>query len=172
MRKYKTNKNYKVTDEEFIEIIKNNLSIRDCLKSQGLIPSGGNYRVFHDRIKKLQLDISHFTGQGHLKGKTHNWAPEFSIEDSFVIGGSLSSYRLNRKIRKHNLKEYKCSECGIFEWLGKELSLHIDHINGINNDNRLENLRFLCPNCHSQTDTYAGKSKGKMVDQVGFEPNT
>jgi 5-methylcytosine-specific restriction endonuclease McrA len=96
---------------------------------------------------------------GHLKGKTHNWAPEISVEDAFVIGGSLSSYKLHQKIKKYNLKDYKCSYCGISEWNGKELSLHLDHINGINNDNRLDNLRFLCPNCHSQTDTYCGKNK-------------
>jgi Zn finger protein HypA/HybF involved in hydrogenase expression len=151
-------KNCKISDEEFIEIVKNSYSIRACLEAQGLVAAGGSYKAFHKRVKGLGLDTSHFTGQGHLKGKTHNWKPETSIEDAFIIGGNLSSFSLNKKIRKYNLKEYKCSECGIFEWLGKELSLHIDHINGINNDNRLENLRFLCPNCHSQTDTYCGKN--------------
>ena len=57
--------------------------------------------------------------------------------------------------------EYKCEKCGISEWLGEPLSLHLDHKNGVNNDHRIENLRFLCPNCHSQTDTYAGKNKSK-----------
>jgi 5-methylcytosine-specific restriction endonuclease McrA len=57
--------------------------------------------------------------------------------------------------------EYKCQCCGISEWLDKPISLQLDHINGINNDHRIENLRFLCPNCHSQTDTYAGKNIGR-----------
>lgn len=152
-------KNYKISDEEFIEIVKNNYSIRACLEAQGLKPAGGSYKIFNQRVERLNVDTSHFTGMGHLKGKTHNWAPETSIEDAFVIGGNLSSFRLNKKIRKYNLKEYKCSICEISEWLGKELSLHLDHINGVNNDNRLENLRFICPNCHSQTDTYCGKNK-------------
>ena len=52
-------------------------------------------------------------------------------------------------------------ECGISEWLGNPLALQLDHINGVNNDHRLTNLRFLCPNCHSQTDTYAGKNMGR-----------
>lgn len=66
---------------------------------------------------------------------------------------------VRRAILKENLIEYKCSECNVKTWNGKILSLHLDHINGINNDNRLENLRFLCPNCHSQTETYTGKNK-------------
>jgi hypothetical protein len=151
-------KKYKTSDEEFLEIVKNNYSITNCLKQQGLVPSGGNYKAFNQRVKELGIDISHFTGQGHLKGKTHNWALEIAIEDAFVIGGNLSSFSLHKKIKKYNLKEYKCSICGISDWLGEKLSLHLDHINGINNDNRLENLRFLCPNCHSQTDTYCGKN--------------
>ena len=57
--------------------------------------------------------------------------------------------------------EYKCQKCGISEWLGNPLTLQLDHINGVNNDHRLTNLRFLCPNCHSQTDTYAGKNMGR-----------
>lgn len=158
------NKKNTISDEEFISIVKNNYSIIGCLKAQRLIPAGGNYKIFHKKVKFLNLDISHFTGQGHLKGKTNPWIPEMSIEEAFIENGSLTSYKLNRKIRKYNLKEYKCSKCGISDWLGQELSLHLDHINGINNDNRLDNLRFLCPNCHSQTNTYCGKNK-----KVGVE---
>lgn len=73
-----------------------------------------------------------------------------------------SSNKTRSKIRseiiKNKLLPYMCDECGISEWKGNSLSLHLDHINGINNDNRLDNLRFLCPNCHSQTDTYCGKA--------------
>lgn len=152
-------KRYKISDEEFLEIVKNNYSIKACLEAQGLKPAGGSYKIFTQRVKKLNADTSHFTGQGHLKGKTHNWASEIPVEKAFVVGGSLSSYKLHQKIKKYNLKEYKCSICGIADWLGQTLSLHLDHINGINDDNRLENLRFLCPNCHSQTDTYCGKNK-------------
>ena len=60
---------------------------------------------------------------------------------------------------KSGWKEYKCEICGISEWQGKELSLQLDHINGINNDNRIENLRLLCPNCHSQTETFSGRGE-------------
>jgi len=71
----------------------------------------------------------------------------------------------NRRLVEDNLLEYKCSSCGITDmWNNKKLSLQLDHINGINNDNRLNNLRFLCPNCHSQTETYCGKHRKKVYN--------
>jgi len=66
---------------------------------------------------------------------------------------------VRKEILRNNFLPYNCSECGIEEWNGKKLSLHLDHINGKNGDHRLDNLRFLCPNCHSQSSTYAGRNK-------------
>ena len=68
---------------------------------------------------------------------------------------------LKKRLLESKLLQYRCYnlDCGITSWLGKSLSLQIDHINGHNNDHRLENLRLLCPNCHSQTDTYCGRNK-------------
>lgn len=155
-RKFKNN------DENFAKIISESYSLAEALRKCDLKPRGGNYRIIKKRIKELDLDISHFTGCGHAKGKKNSYAKEIPIEKSFVKDGSLSSSSLNKKIRKYNLKPYICEKCGNKgEHMGKSLSLHLDHINGINNDNRLENLRFLCPNCHSQTSTYCGKSKKK-----------
>ena len=75
----------------------------------------------------------------------------------------LASPKRNRthiKLRliKARLLENRCEACGIRDWRGRALSLHLDHINGVRNDNRLENLRMLCPNCHSQTPTYSGRN--------------
>ena len=65
---------------------------------------------------------------------------------------------MKRRLIKEGILKDKCYECGISEWRGKKLSLHLDHINGDNTDNRLKNLRVLCPNCHSITETYCGKN--------------
>jgi 5-methylcytosine-specific restriction endonuclease McrA len=68
-------------------------------------------------------------------------------------------YPLRSRLLNNNILKNECYICGISEWLGKPLSLDLDHINGISDDNRLENLRMLCPNCHSQTETYRGRNK-------------
>lgn len=91
------------------------------------------------------------------------------IEEYFCANSKVIRSVIRNLILKNNLLEYKCSECGITDWNGKSLGLQLDHINGINNDHRLENLRFLCPNCHSQTPTFCGKNiktngKQKVTD--------
>lgn len=82
-----------------------------------------------------------------------------SDSDLFCENSKHPRNVLRNRIIKNNLIPYKCAICGTTEWLGRNLSLELDHINGINNDNRLENLRFLCPNCHSQTITYGSKNQ-------------
>ena len=148
---------YKIDDSLFIQYVKESLCIREVLQKCGIAAKGGNYRIFYSRVKQLNLDTSHFTGRGHLKGKKHSWAAEFSIEKSFVEKGSLTTTKLKAKILKYKLKEYLCVKCGLTKWQGQPISLHLDHINGDSFDNRLENLRFLCPNCHSQTSNYCRK---------------
>lgn len=76
----------------------------------------------------------------------------------------ISQSTIKRGLKFHNLLEYKCSECPIVdEYNGKPITLQLDHINGINNDNRIENLRWICPNCHSQSDTFAGRNARKHI---------
>jgi len=97
-----------------------------------------------------------FTNEDRLKSN------EKAIEDALHKHFQQNTYPGNKWLRKavktYLNFEYKCSECGICNWNGKDIVLEIDHINGINSDNRVENLRYLCPNCHSQTSTYKGKN--------------
>ena len=149
------------SDSELIAAIAESFSYREALIKLGMNPSGGgNYRRMKDKITELELDVSHFTGQGHLKGKNHGWSPRTSDEEIFKKDSSYrgSSTRLKERYLEQGF-DYCCSECGISEWNGKPIVLQLDHINGERHDNRIENLRLLCPNCHSQTHTFAGRNK-------------
>lgn len=87
-----------------------------------------------------------------------------SLPLSNILAGEhpqLSTYKLKLKLFRAGVFKNVCSICGVSEWMGKKLFCELDHINGNKYDHRLENLRILCPNCHSQTDTHAAKNKGK-----------
>lgn len=148
------------TNDEVRQAVSESMSIRQTLMKLDLKPIGGNYRVIKRRIKELNLDTSHFTGMGHLKGKTHNWSPKIPLEKILVEGSTYQTYKLKNRLLKEGHLTNECAECKLGStWNGKDINHHLDHINGDNTDNRIENLRLLCPNCHSQTDTYAGKNK-------------
>jgi RNA polymerase subunit RPABC4/transcription elongation factor Spt4 len=159
------------TEEDFVNAVKNNYSVRSCLLALGLNATGGNYALFKRRVESLGLDTSHFTGKGHLKNRTHDWSKKKTLEEILVVD---SSYTCRKQIKKRLLEKglmtYRCSCCGIADWQGQPLSLHLDHINGVNNDHRLENLRLLCPNCHSQTSTYAGRNKPRKPRKKASTP--
>ena len=86
-----------------------------------------------------------------------------SVEE-LLIGRRARNHVKHRLLQAATL-ENRCGECGLSEWLGKPLSIHIDHINGVKDDHLLENLRMLCPNCHSQTDTYGARNKRRRCLQ-------
>lgn len=153
----KISKVYSINDEEFKQLIASSYSYCDCAKKLGMSPYGENSsKQLKKRIAELNCDISHFSAAKAAKqASTKYTMDEILTENSAYTNRG----RLKVRLISENLLEYRCSICGNEgEWLGQPLSLQLDHINGINNDNRLDNLRFLCPNCHSQTDTFSGKN--------------
>lgn len=148
---------YQVSDEKFIEIVKNAQSYSDCLRALGLNTTGGSSTdVLKRRISELELSVDHF--KTYNGGAVSQGRPMSEILVKNSTYANISS--LKKRLIKEQLLEYKCQICGNEgEWLGLPLSLQLDHINGDNKDHRLENLRFICPNCHSQTETYAGRNK-------------
>ena len=101
------------------------------------------------RCKELDISTDHFGFKS--SGNPNGGGIKYSDEEVFIKNSPIANNNsLKRRIINNKLITYKCSNCGnLGEWQGKELSLHLHHINGDHNDNRLENLTFLCPNCHS-----------------------
>ncbi len=151
-----------ISDKDFIKICKESNSIAEVIKKMGNIPAGGNYEIVKLRIKRLNIDTSHFKGQGWAKGITYKKPEKKTPEEVLKINSNVTQKFLRNYIKRNNLMEYKCKFCGSDgNWLWGKITLELDHINGIKSDCRLENLRYLCPNCHGLTDTYRGKNKKK-----------
>lgn len=153
------------TELDLITAVKESTSLAQVLVKLNLSSVGtGNRKTISTYISKLSLDISHFTGKGHLKGKTHNWcSTKIPLSDILVEHSSYQTFKLKNRLIKEQLLVNQCSICNqLPEWNGTSLNMILDHINGVNDDHRLVNLRLVCPNCNSQLDTFAGKNKGKV----------
>lgn len=153
------NKIYKLSDEQFVELLKKSSTISEVLFKLGYTVKGNSwgYSQVKRRMDDLNLDYSIFKGKSAvIKTSMLN-----NVKKEDILKENCRHQRtvLRRYVIKNNLIPYKCAICGCTEWQGKTLSLELDHINGVNNDNRLENLRFLCPNCHSQTSTYGSRNQ-------------
>ena len=149
------------TDEDFVTVVKESFSVRQVLNKLNLKPTGGNYKQFYSNIKKFNLNIKHFTGMGHLKGKRCPWTPKQKLSDIMIVNSSYTNSNcLRKRLINEGIFEAKCSCCNLTHWMDQAISLELDHINGINTDHSLENLRLLCPNCHALTSNYRGKNKG------------
>lgn len=161
-RRKRTSPIWSIPAEKFQELLNTSNSFVDILIKVGLDPYNGNHKTLNYRIKEEGFDISILeqnrkkNQENHMKSlhkkKTYN------LEDILVENSNYKNCHLKQRLLSKNLLENKCYICdNKGEWCDKKLSLQLDHINGINNDNRLENLRLLCPNCHSQTETFSGK---------------
>lgn len=133
----------------------------DVLRKLGISTKSGNFQTLDRYLKKYGINDDKLKYDNKRGNK---WVKKYTNGDVFCENSPMSGKNIKIRIISENLLEYKCTRCGIRdEWNGKKLQLQLDHINGINDDNRMENLRFLCPNCHSQTDNYGGKNKGTLV---------
>lgn len=146
-----------ISKEQAEQICKESFSIADFCRKVGWQPRGNNYRVVHKYIKEYNLDTSHFTGNKTNIGNKNNVGisdEQYYKKDKLIKGSEL----LKRLLK---IREYKCEKCGISSWNGEHISLQIHHKDGDHFNNLLENLQILCPNCHSQTKNYSGKSNKK-----------
>lgn len=129
------------TKEEFQQIVESSTSMREIENQLGYFGKGDNSEIIKNKCLEYGISLAHLTGTSHMKTKR-------TEENVFCEKSTANQTTLRRWYEKGNYTEYKCSICGQAPfWNGKALTLTLDHINGINNDDRLENLRWVCPNC-------------------------
>lgn len=166
-----------LTDSEFIELINSSSNTADVLKKLDYTVKGNSwaYNIIADRMDELNICF-------HKKENNYSkYKEKLPLSSILTVNSGYNRTKLKSRLLDEGLKENKCEICGLSEWNGKPISLQLHHLNGINNDNRIENLQLLCPNCHSQTENFGTKGKGRVLrkkinqlseDKIEFILNT
>lgn len=131
----------------------------------GLRGVEGYYVKIKKIISERKLSTKHF---GTLLENSKVTFKELSDEEFFVSNKKRNGKSVIKRLVDHGYKKYVCECCGLTEWKNKPLVLQIHHINGDHCDNRVENLQILCPNCHSQTDTYSSNKNAVVNNNERF----
>lgn len=165
MRKEKKQRKYRrsclvwsVPSDTFALAVRSSNTIADTLRKIGVGGYSFYYKTVRARILEESIDASHFAEGARLARRRK---PQRPLVELLCTNSSYPRHQLKKRILREGLIPYVCSGVGCTlrnTWLGDTLSLHLDHVNGVRNDDRIENLRFLCPNCHSQTSTYSGRN--------------
>lgn len=155
--------------EELKRAVAESVSIAGAMRALGLSPQSGYSRArVKELVKAHGISTAHFTGQGHGRGRPSAYR---KTADEILRRLPDGAPRARREQLLRALGErgvaYECGICGTGEvWRGKRLVLEIDHVNGDRRDNRLGNLRFLCPNCHAATETWCGRNRRRASPAV------
>ena len=153
-------KNKGIYEKEFIQkVVNDSVSYKESLIKMGLRAAGGNYKILKKYINLYGLSISHFESPEEVS-KRNLFKDKIPLDEVLVENSTYSRTSLKIRLYDDKILERECSLCGQDEnWNGMKISLILDHINGIYNDNRLENLRMVCPNCNAGLVTHCGKNK-------------
>lgn len=161
---------FTISDSDLIRLISESTSSNELLRKIGMNSSGRNHTRLKERLKQSHMTVDHYREieKDRIKKTAENYRSgeliKKTVYDYLVIGSEIQSSKLKKKIISAKLLPNVCAACNIgHKWNGMPLTLQLDHINGNNRDNRLENLRILCPNCHSQTDTYSKNIRYKHI---------
>jgi hypothetical protein len=162
-KKLKIETKYSVKDkwqeENLKEVVNNSKTHIECLRKLRITNFGSSYNTLFKYIKKYDIDDSHLV---NTKEQITNLNKKIDLCLILVEKSKYSTNRLKKRLYEEGLKERICEMCGQGEeWNDKHMSLILDHINGINNDNRIENLRIVCPNCNATLDTHCRGHKNK-----------
>ncbi len=146
----------KYTKEILEPLVKNSLSIAEVCKKLGKPVNGGTHSFITKRIKDFGINTSHILGQARNRGVP---SPRKKHITEYFNSSLVKSHFLKLKLIEYGFKEKKCELCLNENWMGQLIPLELDHIDGNHSNNKLNNLRILCPNCHAQTPTNSGKNR-------------
>ena len=150
------------TDEDIANAVAHSLTIAGVMRLLGIKPAGGSHFHISRRIKRMELDTSHFLGASFRKGTRQERIPADLILVKRDPGLPRAKPHMLRRALAEVQISVECEVCGTAnDWMGKPLTLHVDHIDGDYSNCLRENLRFLCPNCHSQTASYCRKMSAR-----------
>jgi hypothetical protein len=162
----------KYTKDDILKAVLKAECMSDVMRNLNLLPQSGHFTNIKNRIKEYNIDTSHFLSAIEIRkqrtnGKSGNLFVQRPLNEILIIldkGKKLDNRNLKKRLINEGIFQNCCNNCGISDiWMGKKLSLEPDHINGINNDYRLVNLRLLCPNCHAISDTYCSKNRKSAI---------
>ncbi len=150
-------KRRKWTEIDLVEAARDSRSIRQVLGKLKLREAGGNYSQIQKFLHIYNINTSHFKGRGWNKGSKIPFQAKISLENILQKGSTFQSFKLKARLFRDGLKKRQCELCGWKEQASDgRIPVELDHINGDRSDNRFENLRVLCPNCHSLQPTHRG----------------
>lgn len=140
-----------ISDKEFISVCENAITMTKAASELGI-----HFNTFVRRAKKLKCYRPNPGGKGTKKGQSPKQIP---LEE--ILAGKhpqYQTYKLKQRLLKNGIKKNECEKCNLTEWLGKKIEIELHHIDGDRTNHKLKNLEMLCPNCHSQTDTFRAKN--------------
>ena len=155
------------TVQQLVEAVEISTSYRQVLTQLKLRGAGANYRQLRKYIRESDLDTSHFTGMAWRRGCKIPPRPARPLAELLTADSDYGTFKLKRRLFAAGVKQPRCEECGWAEMtVDGYLPVEMDHINGDSRDNRLENLRILCPNCHSLKPTHRARNRRKRPGGV------
>ena len=143
------------SEAELRAVVPRATNLTEVLRHFGLRPAGGNHRLLRRWLDTWGISTEHFIGTPHGPPRRE----PIALEEVLVLGSTYQRSQIKQRLYDTGLKQRRCELCGQGEeWRGRRMSLILDHINGIADDNRLENLRIVCPNCAATLETHCGRA--------------